>query len=133
MAASRSRFVAESRRTLTLIGSLLPMRKTSSFSSTRSSFACSVSGMSPTSSRKSVPPLACSKRPLRSRSAPVKAPASWPNSSSSSRFSLRAVQFMATNGLVLRGLLVWMALATSSLPVPVSPWISTVALVGATL
>ena len=66
--------------------------------------------MSPISSRNSVPPLACSKRPLRSRSAPVNDAGSWPNSSSSSRFSLRAVQFMATNGLFLRGLLLWMRL-----------------------
>ena len=107
------------------------MRKTSLFSSTRSSLACSASGMSPISSRNSVPPLAYSKRPLRSLSAPVKAPGSWPNSSSSSRFSFRAVQFIAANGLFLRGLLLWMARAASSLPVPVSPRISTVALVGA--
>ena len=81
--------------------------------------------MSPTSSRKSVPPLACSKRPLRSLSAPVKACGSWPNSSSSSRFSLKAVQFMGTKGRFFRGLFVWIARATNSLPVPVSPRIST--------
>ena len=46
-------------------------------------------------------------------------------------FSLKAAQFRATKGLFLRGLFWWMAWATSSLPVPVSPWISTVALVGA--
>ena len=130
-AASRSRCVADTTRTFTLIGSLLPMRKTSLFSSTRSSLACNASGMSPTSSRNSVPPLAYSNRPLRGLSAPVKAPASWPNSSSSSRFSLRAVQFISANGLFFRGLLLWMARAASSLPVPVSPRISTVALVGA--
>ena len=39
---------------------------------------------SPISSRKSVPPWACSKRPARARSAPVKAPRSWPKSSDSS-------------------------------------------------
>ena len=38
---------------------------------------------------------------------------------------------MATNGLFFRGLLWWMARATSSLPVPDSPVMSTEALVGA--
>src|SRR5439155_314364 len=56
-AASRSWFVADSKRTFTLIDSLLPMRRTSLFSKTRSSLAWSVTGMSPTSSRKSVPAL----------------------------------------------------------------------------
>ena len=83
--------------------------------------------MSPTSSRKSVPPLACSNHPLRSRSAPVKAPLTWPNSSLSRMFSLRAAQLSGTNGLYRRGLLLWIALATSSLPVPLSPVIRTVA------
>jgi hypothetical protein len=40
--------------------------------------------MSPISSRNSVPPSACSKRPRRSESAPVNEPFSWPNSSDSS-------------------------------------------------
>ena len=39
------------------------------------------SGISPISSRNSVPPFACSKRPTRRRSAPVNAPFSWPKSS----------------------------------------------------
>ena len=64
-------------------------------------------------------------------SAPVNAPGSWPNISSSSRFSFRAAQFIATNGLFFRGLFVCSALATSSLPVPFSPRIRTVARVGA--
>jgi len=38
-------------------------------------------GSSPTSSRKSVPPSASSKRPKRRWRAPVKAPFSWPKSS----------------------------------------------------
>src|SRR5207244_432486 len=71
IAFSRSRCVAEMSRTLTRIGSLLPMRVTSRFSITRSSFACSLYGMSPISSRKTVPPLAYSKSPLRCRSPPV--------------------------------------------------------------
>jgi hypothetical protein len=41
--------------------------------------------MSPISSRNSVPPSACSKRPRRDDCAPVNAPRSWPKSSDSSR------------------------------------------------
>ncbi len=47
---------------------------------TRSSFTCTLSGISPTSSRKIVPPSATSKRPMRRTGAPVKAPISWPKS-----------------------------------------------------
>ena len=54
---------------------------------------------SPTSSRNSVPPLATSKSPLWSRSAPVNAPLRWPNSSLSTRFSDRAPQLTGTNGM----------------------------------
>ena len=39
-----------------------------------------------------MPPSACSKRPMRCLSAPVKAPFSWPKSSDSSRFSWSAAQ-----------------------------------------
>ena len=63
--------------------------------------------MSPTSSRKSVPPLACSKRPVRWRSAPVNAPRSWPNSSDSSSVSGSAAQFTLTNGPPARGDAAW--------------------------
>ena len=63
--------------------------------------------------------------PCAGPSSPVNAPSSWPNISSSSRFSFRAAQFIATNGLAFRGLLVCSARATSSLPVPFSPRIST--------
>ena len=66
--AARSRFVAAMTRTSTLIGRLEPMRSNSRSWSTRRSFACVASGISPISSRKSVPPLAVSKRPLRSSS-----------------------------------------------------------------
>ena len=109
----------------------MPTRVISPFSSTRSSLICVASGMSPTSSRNIVPPWAYSNLPMRSVEASVNAPFTWPNSSLSRMFSLKAAQFSATNGLFLRGLFWWMAWATSSLPVPVSPWISTLALVGA--
>ena len=87
--------------------------------------------MSPTSSRNIVPPWAYSNLPTRSAEASVNAPRTWPKSSLSKMFSLKAAQFSATNGLFLRGLFWWMDWATSSLPLPVSPWISTLALVGA--
>ena len=88
--------------------------------------------MSPISSRNSVPPSACSKRPRRVVCAPVKAPRSWPKSSLSSRsFGIAAV-LIATNGPLLprspRGLCLCSARATSSLPEPDSPVISTVTL-----
>ena len=101
--------------------------------STRSSFACVAGVMSPISSRNSVPPSACSKRPARWRSAPVKAPRSWPNSS---RLEQRLGQRRAVHlherarrrAASRRG----SGPATSSLPVPVSPVSSTVERLGAT-
>ena len=89
--------------------------------------------MSPISSRKSVPPLACSNRPTRSRSAPVKAPRTWPNSSLSSRLCDSAAQWTLTNGRAARGLARWIAAASSSLPVPLSPRIRTADGLAATL
>ena len=75
-----------------------PSRWNSRSWSTRSSFAWVAGAMSPISSRKSVPPLACSKRPIRWRSAPVKAPRSWPKSSDSSSVSGSAAQLTLTKG-----------------------------------
>src|SRR5262245_35092261 len=90
-------------------------------------------GSSPTSSRNSVPPAASSKRPRRRCEAPVKAPRSCPNSSEAMRAAGIAAQLTLTNGRAARRDRRWMARATSSLPVPVSPLISTVESVGATL
>ncbi len=78
----------------------------------------------------------CRRRPARSGprggpAAPVKLPFSWPNSSLSSSVSDSAAQFTLTKGLSLRGDSSCRACAISSLPVPDSPRISTVALVGA--
>ena len=67
-----------------------------------------------------------------SRTAPVKEPLTWPNSSLSSRFSGIAPQLIDRKRWPERGLAKWMARAISSLPVPLSPWISTVELVRAT-
>ena len=64
---------------------LSPTGRISPSCSTRSSFACSAGVVSAISSRKSVPPSATSKSPLRSPTAPVKAPRRWPNSSLSRR------------------------------------------------
>jgi hypothetical protein len=55
-----------------------------------------------------------------------------PEQLDSSSDSDRAVQLTGTKGVVLRVEWLWMARATSSLPVPDSPTTSTVALVGAT-
>ena len=63
----------------------------------------------------------------------MKAPRSCPNSSVSSRVSGIAAQATLMSGCVCLPLSWWMARATSSLPVPVSPWISTVASLGATV
>ncbi len=52
--------------------------------------------MSAISSRKIVPPLACSKRPMRVLTAWVKAPRSCPKSSLSSNSSGMAAQFTGT-------------------------------------
>jgi hypothetical protein len=103
-----------------------------SVSSTRSSFTCSSIGISVISSRKSVPPFARSKHPFRWRSAPVKLPRSCPNSSLSIRLGETAPQFTGSSMASLRALQRCSVSATSSLPVPLSPVINTVASVGAT-
>ena len=87
---------------------------------------------SPTSSRKIVLPAASSNRPRRLSSAPVNAPRSWPNSSEATSPSGSAAQLTLTRARRARGDPAWMARATSSLPVPVSPVINTVELVAAT-
>ncbi len=70
-----------------------------------------------------VPPSAVSNSPALAVTAPVKAPFSWPNSSLSSSVSGKAAQLITTIGRSAR-LLCWCkARATSSLPVPLSPWI----------
>ena len=70
--------------------------------------------------------------PLCACTAPVNAPRAWPNSSDSSSGSGIAPQLTPTNGLSRRGLARWMARASSSLPVPESPKISTLASESAT-
>ena len=79
-----------------------------------------------------LPPLAGAKRPFLFDVAPVKAPRTWPNSSDSSSVSGMAAQFTLMSGMRRSALRSWIARATSSLPVPVSPVMSTVLLVSAT-
>ena len=88
--------------------------------------------MSPISSRKMVPPSAMSNFPGLKLVAPVKAPFSWPNNSLSSRSSGMAAQLSLIKGLSCRLLWSWILAATNSLPVPLSPKISTVESVGDT-
>ena len=78
-----------------------------------------------------VPPLARSKAPGRDAIAPVNEPFSWPNSSLSIRFGGIAPQSSTTIGPRLRPESSWMARATNSLPVPVSPWMITETSIGA--
>ena len=59
--------------------------------------------------------------------APVKAPLTWPNSSDSIRSFGSAAQLILTSGPSTRGLWACTALAASSLPVPLSPTMSTLA------
>jgi hypothetical protein len=68
---------------------------------------------------------------MRRATAPVKAPFSWPNSSDSSRLSGIAAQLTDTKGFRARLDLPWIKRAITSLPVPDSPVISTLAVEGA--
>ena len=79
-----------------------------------------------------VPPSANSKRPARFCRASVKAPFTCPNISLSNRVEEMPPRFTLTKGCRCRLLLRKRAWAISSLPVPLSPVISTEASVGAT-
>ena len=131
MASWSSWLVAAMTRTSTWMALFSPSRRISPSWMARRSLAWKLGGVSAISSKKNVPPLASSKRPLRAATAPVKAPRAWPNSSLSRRVSLMAAQLTLTKGLSARFELAWIARATSSLPVPLSPVMSTVVSVGA--
>ena len=120
-------------RTSTGRDSVLPTGVSSPSCSTRSSLACVASAMSPISSRKSVPPWADSNSPLRSPTAPVKAPRTCPNSSLSISSLGMAAQLSLRKGRSRRAERAWMARATSSLPVPLSPQTNTRQRVGAAI
>ena len=68
---------------------------------------------------------ALSKAPTRSAAAPVNAPLTWPNSSDSMSVRGTPARSHTTSGPRARGEARWMASAHSSLPVPVSPSMST--------
>ena len=68
-----------------------------------------------------MPPSAISNLPARSRLAPVKAPATCPNSSLSAMDSGSAAQLTWISASSRRGEVSWICRATSSLPTPVSP------------
>ncbi len=74
-----------------------------------------------------MPPSATAAAPGLSDSAPVKAPLRWPNTSLSSRSRGIAAQFSGTNGFFARFDIAWIARAQTSLPVPLSPVMNTVA------
>ena len=125
--ARRSALVAEIIRTLTRCVFDEPTRSISPVSSTRSSLACWRTGILAISSRNSVPPLASSKRPMRSARASVKAPFTWPKSSLSNVPSGRAPVFTATSVRSARDESRCSVCATTSLPLPCSPVIRTFA------
>ena len=85
-------------RTSTSMTSLPPTRSISPYSTTRSNFSCTTGLAVAISSKMMLPPSARSNRPVWRLVAPVKAPASWPNSSVSSRVSLSAAQLTLTSG-----------------------------------
>ena len=119
-------------RVSTFLVLLSPTRSNSPSCKTRSSFTWSLGEVLLISSRKMLPACAASNRPVRLSTAPVNEPLTCPNSSLSSRLSVRAPQLTRMYGPVDRGLRSWTARATSSLPVPVSPTIRTQARDGAT-
>ena len=109
-----------------------PIRSITRSCKKRSSLTCKGRGMSPTSSRNSVPPAASSILPSVVLTAPVKAPFSCPNSSLSSRFSGMAAQLIATKAPPRRSLASCRPRASNSLPVPLAPSSMTETLVLAT-
>ena len=70
---------------------------------TRRIFACMSMPIVPISSRKSVPPLATSKRPFFAVTADVNAPLTWPKSVDSSSSDGTAPVLTGTNGRSRRG------------------------------
>ena len=101
-------------------------------SNARSSICCTSGGRLPISSRNNVPPAASSQNPCFLLSAPVNAPFSCPNRvEEASSFESRP-QSTATKGPAARLLLACIFSAMCSFPVPLSPSINTLMLVGAT-
>ena len=114
-------------RTSTRKVSAPPTRSNSRSCRTRNRRSCTRISAAPISSRNKVPRSASSKRPKRWRTAPVKAPFSCPNSSLSNTPSGSEAQLSRTNEALRLGLRPCKRLASTSLPVPLSPVRSTVA------
>ena len=114
-------------RTSTEISSVPPTRKKRRSCSTRSRSTCSLGEMSPISSRKIVPPSASSNLPLLLRDGAGEGALLV---AEQLRLEQRLGERRAGDGrrtaCSARSPEKWMARATSSLPVPLSPWISTV-------
>ena len=108
-----------------------PTRSTAKSCTALSNLACADGDRSATSSRNNVPRSAASNLPRRART-PVAIRSSMPNNSASTKVSTSAAQLTATNGPRRRALSSCTCRATSSLPDPVSPSISTVKSVAAT-
>src|SRR6266851_8641309 len=102
-------------------GASPPTRVNSPSSTIRRSLACISRLMSPISSRNSVPWSANSNFPRCRRSAPVNDPFSCPNNSLSISALGTPAQLTDTNGPLVPALSSWIARATTSLPVPLSP------------
>ena len=130
--ASKSRLVAATTRTSTVIERSPPTRVIRLSCNARRTLAWASRLMSPISSRNRVPPSACSNLPIRCLVAPVNAPFSCPNSSDSINSDGIAAQLTSTSGPSARADWAWTWRATNSLPVPGSPVMSTRASDGAT-
>ncbi len=132
ISSGRFLLVAAMTRTSTGINLSPPTRSTFPSSSTRSTLACACRLMSPISSSRIVPPSACSNFPMRCAVAPVNEPFSCPKSSDSMSSEGMAAQLTSTKAIAERLLARWIAFATNSFPVPLSPVIRTLASVGPT-
>ena len=115
MASWMLTLVAARIRTSTLMVVRPPSRENWPSCKTCSSLACSIGGISPISSSRMVPLLHSSNLPGLARSAPVKAPGSYPNSSDSSNSAGRAAQFTFRNvRCAVRQLGLWSSAANAA-------------------
>ena len=121
----RSRFVAHTSLKSTGSFSVAPIGSTECSCRIRKSLLCISNGISPISSRKSVPPFAACTMPWWSMEAPVYEPFLAPSKRLSARFLAMAPQLSATKGPSHRGLFLCMNWAAISLPTPDSPCKST--------
>ena len=122
---SRSLWVAQISLRSILMSSAPPTLWIVLLSIALNSLAWRARGMSPISSRNSEPPLDCSNLPFLNLSAPVNEPFSWPNNSDSKSSDGIAAQLTVTKEPFFLEHL-WIARATTSFPVPVSPKINAV-------